>query len=222
MEVVATAKWVRMTARKARLVTDSVQGMAVADALTVLTYTPRAAATEVAKVIKSAAANAEHNYNLDTSALRIARIEVEDAAIIKRFRAKPRGMAGSIFKRTSHLRAFVSDDLQPPANRRRGTVTTASASKASEPAAPVKKVTSKAGTSKTGSSEDTQITRPRKNSATPRDTTTGDLEMASAVTEPSTKATTRKSKSAPAIDKAKKRSGSDASAAETAAGNEAE
>ena len=61
MEVVATAKWVRTTARKARLVTASVEGLPVAEALVILRFMPRAAARDVANVIKSAAANAEHN-----------------------------------------------------------------------------------------------------------------------------------------------------------------
>ncbi len=117
MEVVATAKWVRTTARKARLVTASVEGLSVAEALVILRFTPRAAARDVANVIKSAAANAEHNYNLDASTLRVARVEVEAAAIIKRFRPKPRGMSGSIFKRTAHLRAFVTDD-EPAVHKR--------------------------------------------------------------------------------------------------------
>jgi large subunit ribosomal protein L22 len=117
MEVVATAKWVRTTARKARLVTASVEGLPVAEALVILRFTPRAAARDVANVIKSAAANAEHNYNLDASTLRVARVEVEAAAIIKRFRPKPRGMSGSIFKRTAHLRAFVTDD-EPAVSKR--------------------------------------------------------------------------------------------------------
>src|ERR1700719_894247 len=120
MEVVATAKWVRTTARKARLVSAMVTGLPVAEALVVLRYSPRSAASDIAKVIKSAAANAEHNYNLDASSLRVARVEVDGAMIIKRWRAKPRGMAGSIFKRTSHLRAFVTDD-EAPANVRRRT-----------------------------------------------------------------------------------------------------
>jgi large subunit ribosomal protein L22 len=122
MEVVATAKWVRTTARKARLVTASVEGLPVAEALVILKFTPRAAARDVANVIKSAAANAEHNYNLDAGTLRVARVEVEAAAIIKRFRPKPRGMAGSIFKRTAHLRAFVTDDEPTPEKRRRSLV----------------------------------------------------------------------------------------------------
>jgi large subunit ribosomal protein L22 len=110
MEVVATAKWVHTTARKARLVAATVEGLPVADALTILSFTPRAAAIEVAKVVKSAAANAEHNYNLDASTLRVARIEVDGATVIKRFRPRAQGRAFSILKRTSHLRAVVSDD----------------------------------------------------------------------------------------------------------------
>src|ERR1700719_1431947 len=113
MEVVATAKWVRTTARKARLVSAMVTGLPVAEALVVLRYSPRSAASDIAKVIKSAAANAEHNYNLDAATLRVIRVEVDGATIIKRWRAKPRGMAGSIFKRTSHLRALVTDEELP-------------------------------------------------------------------------------------------------------------
>jgi large subunit ribosomal protein L22 len=122
MEVVATAKWVRTTARKARLVSAMVTGLPVAEALVVLNFSPRSAAVDIAKVIKSAAANAEHNYNLDASTLRVARVEVDGAMIIKRWRAKPRGMAGSIFKRTSHLRAFVTDDEEPANVRHRRAV----------------------------------------------------------------------------------------------------
>jgi len=128
MEVVATAKWVRTTARKARLVAALVEGLPVDEAITVLSYTPRAAATDVSKVIRSAAANAEHNYNLDRSTLRVKRIEIESASIIKRFRPRAQGRAYSIFKRTSHLRAFVADDLQPRAVRRRRPTAPAAAS----------------------------------------------------------------------------------------------
>jgi large subunit ribosomal protein L22 len=121
MEVVATAKWVRTTARKARLVAALIEGLPVDEAITVLSFTPRSAATDVSKVIKSAAANAEHNYNLDRATLRVKRIEIESASIIKRFRPRAQGRAYSIFKRTSHLRAFVADDLQPRARRRAAT-----------------------------------------------------------------------------------------------------
>ena len=122
MKVIATAKSVRITSRKARLVADSVIGLPVAEALAVLSFTPRHAAKEVAKVIKSAAANAEHNYNLDASSLRVERIDVDQAGIMKRFIPKPRGMAGSLFKRMSHLRCYVTDEEPAPDRRRRSVV----------------------------------------------------------------------------------------------------
>jgi large subunit ribosomal protein L22 len=122
MRVVATAKDVRITSRKARVVAQSVIGLPVAEALTLLAFTPRSAAREVAKVIKSAAANAEHNYNLEQSSLRVDRIDVDQAGIMKRFIAKPRGMAGSVFKRMSHLRCYVTDDEPAPERRRRSLV----------------------------------------------------------------------------------------------------
>src|SRR5712691_2070708 len=122
MQVDATAKWVHTTARKARLVTHMVEGLPVAEALVVLRYSPRAAARDVAKVIKSAAANAEHNYNLDASSLRVVRVEVDGADVFKRWRPKPRGMVGSWFRRTSHLRALVTDEVPAPNTRRRSAV----------------------------------------------------------------------------------------------------
>jgi large subunit ribosomal protein L22 len=137
MEVVATARWVHTTARKARLVAETVEGLPVADALTILSFTPRAAAIEVAKVVKSAAANAEHNYNLDVSTLRVARIEIDGATVIKRFRPRAQGRAFSILKRTSHLRAVVSDDgaLMERQRRRRSPA----AASASPPASPAER-----------------------------------------------------------------------------------
>jgi large subunit ribosomal protein L22 len=122
VKVIATAKDVRITSRKARLVADSVIGLPVAEALALLSFTPRHAAKEVAKVIKSAAANAEHNFNLEASSLRVDRIDVDQAGIMKRFIPKPRGMAGSLFKRMSHLRCYVTDEEPEPDRRRRSVV----------------------------------------------------------------------------------------------------
>jgi large subunit ribosomal protein L22 len=173
MEVVATAKWVRTTARKARLVTATVEGLPVAEALVILNFTPRAAARDVANVIKSAAANAEHNYNLDASTLRVARVEVEAAAIIKRYRPKPRGMSGSIFKRTAHLRAFVTDDVAVEGKRRRSVirmprtvVTAPAAGPASETPAARRRRNAAAAS---GSSADAG-TRPARRRGTPKAT----------------------------------------------------
>jgi large subunit ribosomal protein L22 len=110
MEVHALASGIRLTPRKARLVAATVVGLPVSEALTVLKFTPRAAAAEVAKVIKSAAANAEHNYELDVDTLRVARIEVDGARTIKRYRPRAQGRAFTILKRTVHVRAVVTDE----------------------------------------------------------------------------------------------------------------
>jgi large subunit ribosomal protein L22 len=160
MEVVATAKWVRTTARKARLVAALVEGLPVDEAITVLSFTPRYAATDVSKVIKSAAANAEHNYNLDRSTLRVKRIEIESASTIKRFRPRAQGRAFSIFKRTSHLRCFVADDLQPRLRRR-----PAAAAPAAEAPSPPKKQTTRKSPAATTTRRTT--TRARKPAETP-------------------------------------------------------
>lgn len=121
MEVSATARWVRTTARKARLVAATVEGLPVNQALTILSFTPRAAAIEVAKVIRSAAANAEHNYNVDGADLRVLRVDIDGASIIKRFRPRAQGRAFSIFKRTTHLRAVVTDERSVLQRRRPAT-----------------------------------------------------------------------------------------------------
>ena len=122
MEVVATAKSVRITARKARVVAQSVVGLPVAEAELLLKFTPRHAAREIRKVIHSASHNAQHNYNLDADDLRVARIEIEQAGMLKRYIAKPRGQAGSLFKRMSHLRVFVTDDAPAPKAKKRSLV----------------------------------------------------------------------------------------------------
>ena len=135
MEVVASAKWVRATPRKVRLVADSVVGMPVSDALVVLKHMPRAAATDVWKVINSAAANAEHNYKLDASTLRIARIDVEQGRVNKRARAGSRSHVMHITKRTSHLHAYVTDDGAAPAKRAAAATPATKGKSAAKPAA---------------------------------------------------------------------------------------
>ncbi len=124
MEVTATAKWVRVPPRKARLVGAVVEGMPVSEALTVLAFMPKAAANDVAKVVRSAAANAQNNFNLEADRLRLTRLEVNGGPIIKRFRPRARGAYYSVFKRTCHLRAVVEDTVEPaPRAARRRTRT---------------------------------------------------------------------------------------------------
>ena len=117
MEVEAHARYLRITPRKARLVAATVVGMPVKDALTVLDFTPKAAAHEVAKVVKSAAANATNNFNQDDDSLVVKRILVNDGPTLKRARPRARGMLFSVFKRTCHITAVV-DTLEQPRRRR--------------------------------------------------------------------------------------------------------
>src|SRR5919199_4582641 len=109
MEVVAKAKFVKRTPRKARLVADAVLGMPISDALAYLEFSPRHAAHDVAKVIKSAAANAEHNFNLSRDELYLKQLLVDDGPTLKRIRPVSRGMAHQYFHRTCHITAIVED-----------------------------------------------------------------------------------------------------------------
>jgi large subunit ribosomal protein L22 len=99
----ATARYVRVAPRKARLVADQVRGLPVTEAQTLLDFSPRGAARDVGKLIASAAANAENNHDLVAEDLRIADIRVDDGPILKRWRARARGRATRVDKRTSHL-----------------------------------------------------------------------------------------------------------------------
>jgi large subunit ribosomal protein L22 len=110
VEVEARARYMRITPRKARLVANTVIGMPVKDALTVLQFTPRAAAKEVAKVVKSAAANASNNFSQDEDELIVKSIQINDGPTIKRGRPRARGMYFSVFKRTCHIVAVVDTE----------------------------------------------------------------------------------------------------------------
>jgi ribosomal protein L22 len=99
----AKARYVRVAPRKARLVADQVRGMPVPEAQTLLRFSPRDAARDVARLIDSAAANAEANHDLVADDLRIAEIYVDEGPTLKRWRARARGRAARIDKKTSHL-----------------------------------------------------------------------------------------------------------------------
>jgi ribosomal protein L22 len=99
----AQAKYVRSSARKARLVVDHIRGKSVVDARAILQHTPRAAAEPVLKVLESAVANAEHNHELLPEELRIFQVMVDEGPTIKRFRPRAQGRATPIRKRTSHI-----------------------------------------------------------------------------------------------------------------------
>ena len=99
----AKARYVRVAPRKARLVADQVRGLPVPDARTLLQFSPRDAARDVARLIDSAAANAEANHDLIAEDLRVAEIYVDEGPTLKRWRARARGRAARIEKKTSHL-----------------------------------------------------------------------------------------------------------------------
>jgi large subunit ribosomal protein L22 len=102
-EVRAAAKWVRITPRKARLVVEHIRGRSVPEARTVLAFTERAAAREIEKLLKSAVANAEANHNLIGDDLVVKAAFVDEGPMIKRWRARARGRAAQIRKRTCHI-----------------------------------------------------------------------------------------------------------------------
>jgi large subunit ribosomal protein L22 len=107
----AQARYVRMTPMKCRRVVDLVRGMPVQEALDQLRFQPQAASEPVAKVIASAAANAEHNKQLDPSTLFISSAYVDEGPTLKRFRPRAQGRAYRIRKRTSHITVVVESAL---------------------------------------------------------------------------------------------------------------
>lgn len=101
--VTASAKYVRCSARKARLVADLVRGKGVAEAQAILAYSTRAAAEDVRKVLQSAIANADHNEGLNVADLVLSRVTVDEGPTIRRFRPRAQGRATRINKRTCHI-----------------------------------------------------------------------------------------------------------------------
>jgi large subunit ribosomal protein L22 len=102
-EVRASAQYLRITPRKARLVVEHIRGRTVPEARTVLAFTPRAAAREIEKVLASAVANAEANHGLIGDELVVSAAYVDEGPVIKRWRARARGRVARIKKRTCHV-----------------------------------------------------------------------------------------------------------------------
>ena len=107
----AQARYVRMTPMKCRRVIDIVRGMPVQEALDILRFQPQAASEPIAKVIASAAANAENNKQLDPASLFISTAYVDEGPTLKRFRPRAQGRAFRIRKRTSHITVVVESAL---------------------------------------------------------------------------------------------------------------
>ncbi len=109
MEVKSTAKTVRIAPRKVRLVLDLIRGKDAAEAAAILKFTPNHAADAVAKVLKSAVANATNNHQLDESKLYVKACYANEGITMKRFMPAAKGSAHPIMKRTSHITVVVEE-----------------------------------------------------------------------------------------------------------------
>jgi large subunit ribosomal protein L22 len=119
MTVRAQAKWVHMSARKARVVLDHIRGRSVPEARTILAFTPRAAATEIEKVLRSAVANAEANHGLDGDDLLVHAAYADEGPTLKRWRPRARGRVNRIRKRTCHVTVVLAERPEEATPRRR-------------------------------------------------------------------------------------------------------
>jgi large subunit ribosomal protein L22 len=109
MEAKATVNSVRIAQRKVRLVVDLVRGKNIGEAFAILRSTPRGASTVVEKVIKSAVANAEHNYQMSQDKLFVKEIYVGEGKTLKRMQPHSQGRGFAILKRTSHVYVTVAE-----------------------------------------------------------------------------------------------------------------
>ncbi|MEJ5928009.1 50S ribosomal protein L22 [Corynebacterium sp. H128] len=108
----ATARFVRVTPMKARRVIDLVRGKTVSEAMAILKYAPQAAAEPVAKVVASAAANAENNFGMDPRTLVISEAYADEGPTMRRFQPRAQGRAFIIRKRTSHITVVVESQKE--------------------------------------------------------------------------------------------------------------
>lgn len=109
MEVRAIARNIRISSRKARLVANAVKGMGVREAMAALQLIPNKAGDSIYQAVKSAVANAENNFNLASDDLIVAQVLADEGRSMKRFRARARGRASSIIKRSSHITVVVKE-----------------------------------------------------------------------------------------------------------------
>ena len=108
-EVKATAKYIRIAPRKVRIVMNLVRGKSVADALAILKFTPKIGADAVEKVLRSAVAHAENNFDMDVDRLFISSAFVDQGPTLKRIHPRSRGQAFKILKHTSHITVAVNE-----------------------------------------------------------------------------------------------------------------
>jgi large subunit ribosomal protein L22 len=109
MQAEAKIKHARISAQKARLVGDQIRGLQVEQAVNLLSFSPRKGAGILKKVLESAIANAEHNEGADVDELKVAEVQINEGRTMKRIRARAKGRASRIFKRTSHISVTVAE-----------------------------------------------------------------------------------------------------------------
>lgn len=109
MEAKAVVKYVRISSRKVNVVIDLIRGKKVAEAFAILRHTPKAASAVLEKLLKSAAANAENNHNMNVDALYISECYATQGPTLKRFMARAMGRGVQILKRTSHITLVVKE-----------------------------------------------------------------------------------------------------------------
>ena len=109
MQAKAVANTVRIAPRKVRLVIDLIRGKQVGEAIAILRHTPKAASPVVEKLLKSAIADAEHNYEMDVNNLVVSQAYANEGPTLKRFRPRAQGRASAINKRTSHITIVLSE-----------------------------------------------------------------------------------------------------------------
>lgn len=159
MQIRSIYRGARISAFKCREVTREIQGLPVAAALDVLTFTPKKAARLIEKTLKSAVANAENNANLRVDRLVVQEAVVGEGPTFKRFQPKARGSAGPIRKRTSHIRIIVTDEIAIPSRQKKSTGTKSKTAKA-------------AGQKKTGAAKKTPAPAAAQEGAASESTTT--------------------------------------------------
>jgi large subunit ribosomal protein L22 len=108
MEVTSTTKHVHLSPKKARDVAREIQGLPVSTALDILTFTPKKAAMLISKTLRTAIADAEHNFSLDTNSLIIKEATIGAGPTLRRFKPRAKGAAGPILRRTSHIRVTLT------------------------------------------------------------------------------------------------------------------
>ena len=109
MEAKAVAKYVRIAPRKVRVVMDLIRGKSVADAFAILKFTPKVGAEAIEKVLRSAVANAENNFDMNVDDLYVSSCYVDQGPTMKRIDPRSRGQAFKILKRSSHITVAVDE-----------------------------------------------------------------------------------------------------------------